>query len=108
MFKAKSWWTKVGLVSLVVFNAVDAAFTHFVVGGKYGRELNPFSGAIYDSSPVFWVGVKMFISTLAAVLLWPEAHLTPVRSLVKVSVIGYALLVAYQCLMVWGIYRYGY
>jgi hypothetical protein len=94
-------WLGVIVIGILLFSAADAALTLSLVQAGLARELNPLMRALIDHDFQIFVNLKLALT--AAGLLFMVVcsdlrlfRLIRVRQILRVLLIGYAGLVAYE------------
>ncbi|MCB1859185.1 MAG: hypothetical protein KDI63_12970 [Gammaproteobacteria bacterium] len=63
-------WLQATVALLIIFNAIDGAFTIFWVDSGKMREANPLMDYLINTHPVLFMSVKLLLVGLGTWLLW--------------------------------------
>ena len=92
-------------IALVIFSILDSVFTLILIS-RGGTEVNPFMNALLQHSVWAFVGFKMLLTCIPAILLTATGNLRVLgryraRSILAALVGGYLALMGYHLNLLW-------
>ena len=92
---------KIGFLYIYIFllNLADAVLTHYSVGGKLAKEMNPFMDYLLKLGPGYFYTCKIVMVTLGLVLLWRLGDTAGTRFALNVCAFIYTAIIILHILI---------
>ena len=91
---------KVLLILFFFFNLIDTITTLYFIHVKGAQELNPVMKTIMDISPGLFVAVKLYIGSMATILMWEgiDSKWAKIATIFTFTI--YAMLMIYDSIII--------